>query len=157
MKLRSRPLHGVLLSQSQISKLAENMSEFSSPYRGSLISIHLKHPMQQLKMISSRPLHGVLLYQYREECATGDVGQVLVPSTGFSYLNMTGKVNQKTRHENSSRPLHGVLLSQFCAMLPSSFPVQFSSPPRGSLISILSLTPPKTQGFHPPFAGQTRK
>ena len=33
----------------------------------------------------------------------------------------------------------------------------FSSPPRGSLISILSLTPPKTQGFHPPFAGQTRK
>ena len=31
------------------------------------------------------------------------------------------------------------------------------SPPRGSYISILSLTPLQTQGFHPPFAGQTRK
>ena len=30
---------------------------------------------------------------------------------------------------------------------------EFSSPPRGSLISILSLTPPKTQGFHPPICG----
>ena len=34
---------------------------------------------------------------------------------------------------------------------------KFSSPLRGSLISILSPTPPKTQGFYPPFAGQTRK
>ena len=154
---------------------------FSSPPRGSLISISNLKNNKTTYWQCSRPLHGVLLSQYREECANGDVGQVLVPSTGFSYLNimkgdewhwrhivlvhstgfsylnMTGKVNQKTRHENSSRPLHGVLLSQFCAMLPSSFPVQFSSPPRGSLISILSLTPPKTQGFHPPFAGQTRK
>ena len=84
---------------------------FSSPPRGSLISISNLKNNKTTYWQCSRPLHGVLLSQYREECANGDVGQVLVPSTGFSYLNIVKNV-------------------------PTVMSVKFSSPPRGSLISI---------------------
>ena len=79
----------------------------------------------------SRPLYGGLLSQYIKR--NGDI------------------------QKHDSRPLYGGLLSQSKYDFESIRKLQFSSPLRGSLISILSPTPPKTQGFYPPFAGQTRK
>ena len=105
--------------------------KFSSPPRGSLTSICAPAPDLRLQTCS-RPLHGVLLSQWLSALLVTPAPQVLVPSTGFSYLNYT--------------------IQLVWLLLPL-----FSSPPRGSLISILSLTPLQTQGFHPPFAGQTRK
>ena len=128
----SRPLHGVHLSQFKpILFIWQTRWMFSSPPRGSLISICAPAPDLRLQTCS-RPLHGVLLSQWLSALLVTPAPQVLVPSTGFSYLN-------------NGKDGYSVLVSSF------------SSPPRGSLISILSLTPPKTQGFHPPFAGQTRK
>ena len=109
------------------------------------------------------------------------MGTVLVPLSGFSYLNSTVAASTAVS-ASGSRPLIGVLLSQ-CVLTAMTGQIsvsfsspyrgslisimkwnivhecdnEFSSPYRGSLISILSPTPPKTQGFHPPFAGQTRK
>ena len=42
------------------------------------------------------------------------VATVLVPSTGFSYLNETKKAYYE--YLLGSRPLHGVLLSQYCPL-----------------------------------------
>ena len=110
MKLRSRPLHGVLLSQSQISKLAENMSEFSSPPRGSLISIVEIKVVAVLDVEFSSPPRGSLISIRRKGWLLPWAAWVLVPSTGFSYLNQRKMAKRIALHR--SRPLHGVLLSQ---------------------------------------------
>ena len=79
------------------------------------------------------PSTGFLYFNKQKNDKRNICDYVLVPSTGFLYFN----VSFKKRQINTL--------------------VKFSSPPRGSYISILSLTPLQTQGFHPPFAGQTRK
>ena len=132
--LFSSPPRGSLISIRWKEKnMSENEKKFSSPPRGSLISMKLSVTRCIRPWNRSRPLHGVLLSQ-------------------------CDSISRFKSWYQCSRPLHGVLLSQ-CEyfLISSALVMQFSSPPRGSLISILSLTPPKTQGFHPPFAGQTRK
>ena len=111
----SRPLHGVLLSQFKpILFIWQTRWMFSSPPRGSLISICAPAPDLRLQTCS-RPLHGVLLSQWLSALLVTPAPQVLVPSTGFSYLNYT--------------------IQLVWLLLPL-----FSSPPRGSLISIIAKT-----------------
>ena len=111
----SRPLHGVLLSQFKpILFIWQTRWMFSSPPRGSLISICAPAPDLRLQTCS-RPLHGVLLSQWLSALLVTPAPQVLVPSTGFSYLNF-----------NTSHKFREIIM--------------FSSPPRGSLISIIAKT-----------------
>ena len=83
---------------------------------------------------------------------------VLVPLSGFSYLNRNILKDLQVTYDvlvplSGFSYLNGNLYAtELCFDID-----MFSSPYRGSLISILSPTPPKTQGFYPPFAGQTRK
>ena len=87
---------------------------FSSPPRGSLISMVIC-VIGNTCTTGSRPLHGVLLSQLYNTTCMAIVATVLVPSTGFSYLNF-----------NTSHKFREIIM--------------FSSPPRGSLISIIAKT-----------------
>ena len=101
----SRPLIGVLLSQStedlrykaEISSRplisieagadTDNSVVFSSPYRGSLISMYWCMS-DEIGHEGSRPLIGVLLSQLEIKLLEEKGNQlVLVPLSGFSYLN----------------------------------------------------------------------
>ena len=62
---------------------------------------------------------------------------VLVPSTGFSYLNRSIKLTTKPEEYTRSRPLIGVLLSQYSWEICRNLQIKFSSPYRGSLISMI--------------------
>ena len=83
----SRPLLGVLLSQFYVEVPKTEIQEvFSSPPRGSLISIRLDQSDEKF------------------------LRQVLVPSSGFLYFNFKKQTNEYGHY--SSRPLHGVLIFQ---------------------------------------------
>ena len=127
----SSPYRGSLISMI-VWILMISASMFSSPYRGSLISIS-RYIFKTGFKGRSRPLIGVLLSQCVLTAMTGQI------SVSFSS------------------PYRGSLISIMKWNIVHECDNEFSSPYRGSLISILSPTPPKTQGFHPPFAGQTRK
>ena len=112
----------------------KNSYRLSSPPRGSYIS---------MRIALSTSIRGNLAFSS--------------PPRG-SYISIILCINRKRKKKRtSSRPLHGVLIFQLEFTLVQRLRKRFSSPPRGSYISILSLTPLQTQGFHPPFAGQTRK
>ena len=154
----SRPLHGVLISLFQkIRIISLQQIMFSSPPRGSYISM-MYYNIVERQQASSRPLHGVLLSQSCLQILPQVLLQafsspprgslismkimlfnkpsdmtVLVPSTGFSYLNKLK--NAVSVQLLRSRPLHGVLLSQSAYnRLPSTL-LNCSRPLHGVLLS----------------------
>ena len=106
----SRPLHGVLIFQSC----------FYCFYVGSLCS---------------RPLHGVLIFQFNELYEISGSCNVLVPSTGFLYFNLIYVIPNRKSYVlvPSTGFLYFNMLwsTEGCAGKKG-----FSSPPRGSYISI---------------------
>ena len=89
------------------------ISKFSSPLRGSLISINKIRGYQQT--LDSRPLYGGLLSQSITYMTMEYQKDILVPSTGVSYLNEL-KLKEKNTTKINSRPLYGGLLSQSCPL-----------------------------------------
>ena len=102
----------------------------------------------------SRPLYGVSYLNSERRKMNEDMNMHSRPLYGVSYLNQT------TVFERMDFiilvPSTGSLISIHSCKIQNGV-VSILVPSTGSLISILSPTPPKTQGFHPPFAGQTRK
>ena len=103
----------------------------------------------------SRPLYGGLLSQYIKR--NGDIQKHDSRPLYGGLLSQWKYDFESIRKLQFSSPLRGSLISINTNAINKIFGYTFSSPLRGSLISILSPTPPKTQGFYPPFAGQTRK
>ena len=110
---------------------------------------------KERKNMHSRPLYGGLLSQYIKR--NGDIQKHDSRPLYGGLLSQWKYDFESIRKLQFSSPLRGSLISINTNAINKIFGYTFSSPLRGSLISILSPTPPKTQGFYPPFAGQTRK
>ena len=111
-KGRSRPLIGVLLSQCVLTAMTGQISvSFSSPYRGSLISIMKWNIVHECDNEFSSPYRGSLISIEQSFDTLRFHIPVLVPLSGFSYLNRTS-CSRHSRDHHGSRPLIGVLLSQ---------------------------------------------
>ena len=87
-KGRSRPLIGVLLSQCVLTAMTGQISvSFSSPYRGSLISIMKWNIVHECDNEFSSPYRGSLISIEQSFDTLRFHIPVLVPLSGFSYLN----------------------------------------------------------------------
>ena len=83
---------------------------FSSPPRGSLISIH-ENLTAELPGSSSRPLHGVLLSQFKPILFIWQTRWMFSSPPRGSLISICAPAPD-LRLQTCSRPLHGVLLSQ---------------------------------------------
>ena len=107
-KGRSRPLIGVLLSQCVLTAMTGQISvSFSSPYRGSLISIMKWNIVHECDNEFSSPYRGSLISIEQSFDTLRFHIPVLVPLSGFSYLNPVPYTSQNTR-----------LLSPICGANP---------------------------------------
>ena len=85
---------------------------------------------------SSRPLHGVLIFQFMNLLQMNFTLLVLVPSTGFLYFNMLWSTEGCAGKKGFSSPPRGSYISISTWLLYLRSCIKFSSPPRGSYISI---------------------
>ena len=143
---------GSYLNNDLIKKERKNMH--SRPLYGGLLSQYIKRN-GDIQKHDSRPLYGGLLSQWKYDFESIRKLQFSSPLRG-SLISIE-EYKSMTQLIAFSSPLRGSLISINTNAINKIFGYTFSSPLRGSLISILSPTPPKTQGFYPPFAGQTRK
>ncbi len=112
----SRPLYGGLLSQWKYDFESIRKLQFSSPLRGSLISINTNAINKIFGYTFSSPLRGSLISIPHAPPLVRVPVNILVPSTGVSYLNPVPYTSQNTR-----------LLSPICGANPQMREISISN------------------------------